>query len=325
MPGRLYSPDKYNYGFNGKLKDDETYNNAGTEYDYGFRIYNSRLGRFLSVDPLTQKYAYLTPYQFASNTPIRAVDVDGAEGAVKKYDFDFPTGGGGGEILLEELEDGASLRIKSPAQNSVQEGGGGGPARYAPPPTSAPKITPAYEIQEHIPVTPKPTLAVQTGPPPVTGNGPSAAAIKNLSKQQEIDVANLQGKRARGDALTASELSRLRALEAQQATRATASLSFLKKADQVKDIPYGCEKVARQVQKAIGGEFLQVTPKEGLNYIGDVRGQATSWAYHVAVVKDGKVFDKLTGAAGMAVEEYKKMFDNAKDLKFETVKDMTVK
>jgi hypothetical protein len=43
------------------------------------RIYDPRLGRFLSVDPLTLSYPFYTPYQFAGNKPIWAVDLDGAE------------------------------------------------------------------------------------------------------------------------------------------------------------------------------------------------------------------------------------------------------
>lgn len=35
----------------------------------------------MSVDPLSPKYAMLTPYQFASNTPIWAIDLDGLEAA----------------------------------------------------------------------------------------------------------------------------------------------------------------------------------------------------------------------------------------------------
>jgi hypothetical protein len=38
-----------------------------------------RIARFLSVDPLTKFYPMLTPYQFASNTPIMSVDLDGLE------------------------------------------------------------------------------------------------------------------------------------------------------------------------------------------------------------------------------------------------------
>ena len=48
-------------------------------YDYGFRIYNPGIGKFLSVDPLTKSYPWYTPYQFAGNKPIWAVDLDGLE------------------------------------------------------------------------------------------------------------------------------------------------------------------------------------------------------------------------------------------------------
>ena len=64
----------YRYGFNGKEDDRE----SGYQ-DYGMRQYNTRLCRFFSVDPLTAKYPELTPYQFASNTPIQAIDLDGLE------------------------------------------------------------------------------------------------------------------------------------------------------------------------------------------------------------------------------------------------------
>jgi len=84
MPGRNWtaaSADGYRFGFNGKESDSETYG-KGNEYDYGFRIYNPRLGKFLSVDPLSRGYAALTPYQFAGNTPIWAIDIDGLEPGV---------------------------------------------------------------------------------------------------------------------------------------------------------------------------------------------------------------------------------------------------
>lgn len=43
------------------------------------RIYDDRLGKFLSIDPLTSEYPYLTPYQFSANRPIDGIDLDGAE------------------------------------------------------------------------------------------------------------------------------------------------------------------------------------------------------------------------------------------------------
>jgi hypothetical protein len=43
------------------------------------RVYDPRLGKFLSVDPLTRDYPFYTPYQFAGNTPTKFIDLDGAE------------------------------------------------------------------------------------------------------------------------------------------------------------------------------------------------------------------------------------------------------
>src|SRR6185312_10676284 len=79
MPGRKYSiaNTNYRYGFNGKELDKET--STTTTYDYGFRIYSPALGRFLSVDPLTKSYPWLTPYQFSGNNPVRFIDLDGLE------------------------------------------------------------------------------------------------------------------------------------------------------------------------------------------------------------------------------------------------------
>ncbi len=68
----------YRYGFNGKEKDDG-HEFGNTTYDYGFRIYNPSIAKFLSVDPLTASYPMLTPYQFASNRPIDGIDLDGLE------------------------------------------------------------------------------------------------------------------------------------------------------------------------------------------------------------------------------------------------------
>ncbi len=78
MPGRSYSSTAYKYGFNGKEKDDEV-SGTGNQYDYGFRIYNPRIAKFLSVDPLTKSYPWYTPYQFAGNKPIWCFDIDGLE------------------------------------------------------------------------------------------------------------------------------------------------------------------------------------------------------------------------------------------------------
>jgi RHS repeat-associated protein len=82
MPGRKYqapNSSKTRYGFNGKENDNDV-KGEGNQQNYGMRIYDPRLGRFLSEDPLVRKFPMLTPYQFASNNPIQNIDIDGLEG-----------------------------------------------------------------------------------------------------------------------------------------------------------------------------------------------------------------------------------------------------
>ena len=76
MPGRNYRDTSYRFGFNNKEKDNELYG-TGNEYNYGFRIYNPRLGRWLSPDILKEKYPNETPYLFALDNPIFLSDLDG--------------------------------------------------------------------------------------------------------------------------------------------------------------------------------------------------------------------------------------------------------
>jgi RHS repeat-associated protein len=79
MPGRSYSSGTlYRYGFNGKENDNEV-KGTGNQQDYGMRIYDPRVGRFLSVDHITNQFPYFSPYQYAGNTPIWATDLDGGE------------------------------------------------------------------------------------------------------------------------------------------------------------------------------------------------------------------------------------------------------
>jgi len=68
----------YRYGFNGQEKSDEI-KGEGNQQDYGLQIYDPRIRRFLSVDPLTKSYPMLSPYPFAKNNPIKFIDLDGGE------------------------------------------------------------------------------------------------------------------------------------------------------------------------------------------------------------------------------------------------------
>ncbi|TAE00223.1 MAG: hypothetical protein EAZ97_06625 [Bacteroidetes bacterium] len=81
LPNRAFKQN-YRYGFNGKENDADI-----SWQDYGMRYYMGASTseddyepyKFPNVDPLTQKYPMLTPYQFASNSPIGGTDMDGLE------------------------------------------------------------------------------------------------------------------------------------------------------------------------------------------------------------------------------------------------------
>ncbi len=71
--------EDYKFGFNGKEKDNDTYG-EGNAYDFGARIYDSRLGKWLSVDPLQAEYPSQGSYNFSANNPILYLDRDGRRG-----------------------------------------------------------------------------------------------------------------------------------------------------------------------------------------------------------------------------------------------------
>jgi RHS repeat-associated protein len=82
MPQRNFTSNAYDYGFGGSEKDDE-FKGAGNSLDFGARIYDPRLGRFLSLDPKMAEFSFMSPYCYAANTPIQAIDFNG-EGPVFK-------------------------------------------------------------------------------------------------------------------------------------------------------------------------------------------------------------------------------------------------
>jgi RHS repeat-associated protein len=77
MAGRTYTSVSYRYGFNNKAKDDEITGSSGIDYDFGARIYDTRLGRWMSIDPFSMKYPGFSHYIMVNDCPIRAIDPDG--------------------------------------------------------------------------------------------------------------------------------------------------------------------------------------------------------------------------------------------------------
>jgi RHS repeat-associated protein len=83
MPGRSYQSSNYKYGFQGKEKDDELKGESNS-YDFGARLYDPRVGRWLSTDPLEDKDPSRSTYCAMGNDPVNKIDPDGKEWTVTR-------------------------------------------------------------------------------------------------------------------------------------------------------------------------------------------------------------------------------------------------
>ncbi|NIT58087.1 MAG: hypothetical protein GWN00_18220, partial [Aliifodinibius sp.] len=139
MPGRIYisgSGITKNL-FTGKEHDSET------NWDYfGARYYNPAIGRWLSVDPLADKYPSLSSYIYVANNPLINFDPTGMDSIYFWDQEDRPQDNGttgtsyaatiivvqNGEIVGIYLNGGSthpnsvSLTNNNPAANTVNEG-----------------------------------------------------------------------------------------------------------------------------------------------------------------------------------------------------------
>ena len=91
MPGRQFNNGNYRYGFNGQENDNEV-KGVGNSVEFKFRIYDPRLGRFMSTDPLEKEYPWNSPYAFAENRPIDGMDLEGKEWSSSGKVFNWMTG-----------------------------------------------------------------------------------------------------------------------------------------------------------------------------------------------------------------------------------------
>lgn len=91
MPGRKYEAQSgYRYGFNGKEKE-----NGNNQYDFGERLYDGKIGRWISVDRNSSNYPSIVPFAFSINNPLRFIDPNGRwvveviQNSNKKYELRF--------------------------------------------------------------------------------------------------------------------------------------------------------------------------------------------------------------------------------------------
>ncbi|WP_343788077.1 RHS repeat-associated core domain-containing protein, partial [Wandonia haliotis] len=78
MPGRNggVNSELYRYGMQGGEIDNEI-KGTGNSYDFGARMYDPRLGRFFTTDPYMNSYGFQSPYVYAGDSPVMAIDFQG--------------------------------------------------------------------------------------------------------------------------------------------------------------------------------------------------------------------------------------------------------
>jgi RHS repeat-associated protein len=75
------------YSFQGQEHDDEV-KGEGNSYDFGARMLDARVGRWLGRDMLEAKYTSISPYVFVANMPTIAKDPDGERIIIVVYSGD---------------------------------------------------------------------------------------------------------------------------------------------------------------------------------------------------------------------------------------------
>ncbi len=104
----------YRYGYNGKEKDDEIKGETNS-LDYGARIYDPRVGKFLSVDPLFKSFQWISTYVCAENDVISCLDLSDVE----KYRNTKNLKGGQKEAMIDARFNNIPVKDFQPDENEL--------------------------------------------------------------------------------------------------------------------------------------------------------------------------------------------------------------
>lgn len=123
----LQYSDAYRYGFNGMEKDDAI-KGEGNSYDFGARIYDPRLGRWLALDVESKNYPQFSPYVFALNVPTMVIDPNGKYGTDANGNIIFVPAGKPefrqqpGPSIKETVDPATGLKVKTGTGYYAQKG-----------------------------------------------------------------------------------------------------------------------------------------------------------------------------------------------------------
>ena len=313
MPGRVSSADsKYRYGYNGKENDNEI-KGAGNQQDYGMRIYDPRIARFLSVDPLREEYPELSPYQFASNTPLWAIDLDGLEGVIgMPTTATVKSVNASADYVREKMKELHETGMRNVAiaeqarQNAIRQGrkDGDGINWYV---KSLLYLSPWWNT---------------TAPLSDANDGAVLMSGKNLdgSKATTID----KGFATAGVFLPiigGALLKKIFKIPAAIDEDAAKLLSNTFNSTLDREV-LDCSDIAARLKKSVsGGEIIEFTPKDGKWMKGMEYGEEAEWKFHQVFHKDGYIYDPMFSDKPIDAENYMKQYldMNPDNLKAEVI------
>jgi RHS repeat-associated protein len=105
----LQPEPEQNYLYNGKELDRDLGLNW---HHFGFRMYDSSIGRFTGVDPLADRFAHVSTYNYAENRPIDGIDLWGLQ-YVNANNAKMYIHNGGASLKLSNLTNPTITRINN--------------------------------------------------------------------------------------------------------------------------------------------------------------------------------------------------------------------